>query len=335
MYESKWKRMVHPIIVFIFSIVALSLSLILYIYWYVEVSAGLKGVIERAKLDPGQILAPQTWLVILVLSILVGIILAGIFTIFVYNLKTLRLYRLQRNFINNFTHELKTPVTSLKLYLETFKKYELSREDQLKYINYMIHDADRQADTINRMLNLAKIESKTMKGKFVSRDLVTISKQFYVKNRHVFNGCEVFFHNPSGRTLECQIDLSLFEMLLMNLLTNAFKYNESKVPRLDIIFRPKGRKLHICFEDNGIGLRRPEIKKIFRKFYQTGHSENMTAKGSGLGLYLAEGIIRLHKGKISAANRENNAGSAFTVILPMHAPATVSLGVERKKDGPI
>ena len=333
MYQSKWKWMVHPIFVFIFSIVALSLSLILYIYWYVEVSTGLKGVIEKANFDPGQILAPQTWVVILVLSILVAIILAGIFIIFVYNLKTLRLYRMQRNFINNFTHELKTPVTSLKLYLETFKKYELSREDQLKYINYMIHDTDRQTDTINRMLNLAKIESKTMKGKFVSRDLVAVSKQFYEKNQHVFNGSEVFFHYPSGRTLECQVDISLFEMLLMNLLTNAFKYNESKVPRMDITFTPKGRKLHIAFEDNGIGLRRPEIKKIFRKFYQTGKSENMTAKGSGLGLYLVESIVRLHKGKITAANRENNSGSAFTVILPLHAPATVSLIMERKTDG--
>jgi len=333
MYLPKWKWVVHPIIVFIFSIVALSLSLILYIYWYVEVSAGLKGVIERAKLDPEQILAPQTWVVILVLSILVAIILAGIFIIFVYNLKTLRLYRLQRNFINNFTHELKTPVTSLKLYLETFQKYELSREDQLKYINYMIHDTDRQADTINRMLNLAKIESKTMKGKFVSRDLVAVAKQFYKKNQHVFNRGEVFFHNPSGRMLVCRIDLSLFEMLLMNLLTNAFKYNESKVPRVDITFMPKGRKLYICFEDNGIGLRRPEIKKIFRKFYQTGKSENMTAKGSGLGLYLVDSIIRLHKGRIMAANRENNPGSVFTIILPLNAPAPASsLRLHEKND---
>lgn len=322
MYQSKWKWVVHPIIVFIFSIVALTLSLILYIYWYVEVSDRLKRVIERANFDPGQILAPQTWVVILVLSILVGIILAGIFIIFVYNLKTLRLYRLQRNFINNFTHELKTPVTSLKLYLETLRKYELSREDQLKYINYMIHDADRQADTISRMLNLAKIESKTMKGKFVNTDLVAVLKHFYEKNQHVFKGGEVFIHNPSNRKLECRIDLPLFEMLLMNLLTNAFKYNESKSPRVDITFTPKGRKLHICFEDNGIGLPKAEVKKIFRKFYQTGNSENMTAKGSGLGLYLVESIIRLHKGRVTASSREKESGSIFTIILPLKVPAS-------------
>ena len=87
---------------------------------------GLNAVIRKANLDPNQALASQTWVVILVLSILVGIILMGFFIIFVYNLKTLQLYRLQHNFINSFTHELKTPVTALKLYLETFMKHELS-----------------------------------------------------------------------------------------------------------------------------------------------------------------------------------------------------------------
>ena len=113
MTQLKW--LIHPIMIFIFSIITVAMSLVLYIYWYVEISSGLKGVIEKANLDPGQVLAPQTWVVILILSILVGIILMGIFIIFVYNQKTLQLYRLQRSFINNFTHELKTPVTSLKL----------------------------------------------------------------------------------------------------------------------------------------------------------------------------------------------------------------------------
>ena len=127
MYRSKW--FFHPILILIFSIVALAMSLFLYIYWYMEVSAGLKKVILELNLDPDQVLESQTWVVIMVLSILVGIILMGIFIIFVYHHKTLQLYKIQRNFINNFTHELKTPVTSLKLYLETFEKHELSRED--------------------------------------------------------------------------------------------------------------------------------------------------------------------------------------------------------------
>ena len=103
----------HPISIFVFSTVALVLSLFLYIYWYVEVSTGLEAMVRKLNLEPVQVLAPQTWFVVLVLSILVGIILMGIFTIFVYNKKTIQLYPLQHNFINNFNNELRTPVKSL------------------------------------------------------------------------------------------------------------------------------------------------------------------------------------------------------------------------------
>jgi len=321
--QSKYKWFIHPILIFVFSILAMALSLFLYIYWYVEVSAGLKGVIQRANIDPGQILAPQTWVVILVLSVLVGIILVGIFIIFVYNHKTIQLYRMQRNFINNFTHELKTPVTSLKLYLETFREHILSREDQLKYIGYMIHDADRLSENINHMLSIAKIESKTFKGEFVTRDVVSVSKLFLERNKHIFNDCEIHIHNPSVRTFACRIDLSLFEIILMNLLANAVKYNESAVPRVDITFKPKGRELHIRFEDNGIGLRPPEIKKIFRKFYRSGRSDNISAKGSGLGLYLVDTIVRMHKGRIVAENNGSKKGAVFSVILPFDPPTPI------------
>ncbi|MBW1707476.1 MAG: HAMP domain-containing histidine kinase [Deltaproteobacteria bacterium] len=318
MSQSKW--FLHPILIFISSIAAVFLSLILYIYWYVEVSSGLKGVLERAKLDPDQVLASQTWMVILVLSILVGIILMGIFIIFVYNQKTFQLYRLQRNFISNFTHELKTPVTSLKLYLETFRTYELAREDQLRYIGYMVQDADRLTHNINRILDLAKIESKTYEGKFVKKDLVGEVERFYEKHRHLFDGCEIHIHNPSGRSFLYRISPALFEILLMNLFTNAIKYNESEVPRLDISFESKGRGLHIRFEDNGIGLPKSEFRKVFKKFYQIGRSDDMSAKGTGLGLYLVESIARLHKGKTIAQSKGSGKGSVFSLILPLKTP---------------
>ena len=320
MSQSKW--FLHPILIFISSIVAVTLSLILYIYWYVEVSTGLKRVLERANLDPDQVLASQTWMVILVLSILVGIILMSIFIIFVYNQKTFQLYRLQRNFISNFTHELKTPVTSLKLYLETFRKYELTREDQLKYIGYMVQDADRLTYNINRILDLATIESKTYGGKFVRKDLVQEVERFNEKNRHLFDGCEIHIHNPSGRSFLYRISPALFEILLMNLFTNAIKYNESEGPRLDITFEPKGKGLHIRFEDNGIGLPKSEFRKVFKKFYQIGRSDDMSAKGTGLGLYLVESIARFHKGKMIAESKGSGKGSVFSLILPLKTPGS-------------
>lgn len=310
------KRLLHPIAIFIYSIVAVATSLVLYIYWYVEVSEGLKAVIRKANFDSDQALASQTWVVILVLSILVGIILLGIFIIFVYNQKTFQLLRLQRNFINSFTHELKTPVTSLKLYLQTLEKHELARDDRLKYIGYMIHDTDRLDNHINRILNLARIESKTFKAEFLQRDLVAVLEQFCEKSRHLFNDGVVRIHNPSAGSFFYAIDLSLFEMLLMNLITNAFKYNTSETPQVDITFIHLERHMQIRFEDNGIGLPAKELKKIFRKFYQIGQSENMTAKGSGLGLYLVDTVARLHNGRVNAQSKESGQGSVLTLTLP-------------------
>jgi signal transduction histidine kinase len=312
--RSKW--FFHPIFIFVFSILALATSLGLYIYWYVEVSKGLKSVVHTFDLDKSQIFTPQTWVVILTLSILVGIILVGVFIIFIYNQKLIQLYRMQHNFINNFTHELKTPVTSLNLYLETFLRYELSRDEQVKYVGYMLHDVNRLASNTNRILNLARIESKSFEGEQVNSDLVETVKRFYHNNPHMFQNCQINIHNPAGRSFLYPINVSLFEMLLMNLTTNATKYNDSEVPRIDITFAPQKRQLSIQFTDNGRGIEKGETKKIFRKFYQVGRADDMTASGSGIGLYLAQHIVRIHKGKITAHSEGLGKGSTFSVILP-------------------
>ena len=314
MTRMKW--FFHPILFFIFSILALIASYLLYIYWYIEISTGLEAVVRRFNLEPGQVFRAETWVVVLVMSILIGVILLGIFTIFVYNQKTLQLIRLQDNFINNFTHELKTPVTSLKLFLETFFKYELSREDQLKYINFMIQDVGRISANINRILDLARIEAKSYGGEFDTVDLVQVVERFLENNRYLFSGCKINIHNPSGRAFLYEVNLSFIEMLLMNLLTNGMKYNMSNVPKIDIRFELREKGLNIRFEDNGIGIDKPERKKVFRKFYQVGLPDDMTAKGSGVGLHLVQNIARIHRGKVIAESEGRGMGSTFILTLP-------------------
>lgn len=309
----------HPIAVFVFSVLALASSLVLYIYWYVRVSSGLQALGRRYNLNPSQFLEAETWVVILVLSILVAIILAGTLIIFIYSQKMVRLNRLQHEFINNFTHELKTPVTSLKLYLETFLNHELPREEEIKYIGYMLQDVERLAENINRILNLAKIETKTYGGDFNPADLVSTVEKFMANNRYVFGNSDIRIHNPAGQAFYYPINQALFEMLLMNLLTNALKYNDSGKPRIDIHFLLQKHKLRISFEDNGIGIEPGERKKIFRKFYQAKNSNGHSSRGTGLGLYLVQNIAKMHKGKVVAATKEGERGAVFTLILPFHS----------------
>lgn len=315
MDRSKWFS--HPIFIFILSLSALITSLFLYIYWYIEVSAGLKSVVEKFNLDSRQILTAQTWVVILVLSILVAVILLGMLIIFIYSHKVVQLYRMQHNFIGNFTHELKTPVASLRLYLETFQKYDLERTDQLKYINYMLADTERLSENITRILNLARIESKSYPGEFAELEPADILKRFLENNSRLFASCRVQVHAPLQERFLCRINPSLFEILLINLMTNAMKYNNSKAPAVDIHVQQQKQRLQIRFEDNGIGFDQRESKKIFKKFYQIGRSDDMTAQGSGIGLYMVQSIARIHRGSISAYSHGPGQGAVFTLSLPL------------------
>jgi two-component system, OmpR family, phosphate regulon sensor histidine kinase PhoR len=318
MKQAKW--FIHPITVFVLSTVALAISLFLYIYWYVQVSAGLKSVIDYYRLDARQFFEAQTWVVILILSLLVGVILTGILIIFIYNLKTLQLYRLQHTFINNFTHELKTPVTSLKLYLETFAKYEIPRDEQLKYIGFMLHDTERLSGNINSILNLARIESRVYKGSFTPVDLLETIRTFIAGNTHLFRNCKIRIENPSKETTRYPVIVPLFEMLLMNILTNAMKYNTSGKPSVDISFEQGERTLSIHFRDNGAGILKADLKRIFRKFYRSQSIDLATVGGSGIGLHLVQQIARLHRGKVVADSEGLGKGSVFTLILPKKTP---------------
>lgn len=325
MKQAKW--FIHPVFVFILSTVALAISLFLYIYWYIGVSENLKSVVRRYQLDGDQFFEAKTWVVILILSLLVGVILVGILIIFIYNLKTLQLYRLQHTFINNFTHELKTPVTSLKIYLETFAKYQLPREEQLKYIGFMLQDTERLSGNINSILNLARIESRLHEGEPTPVDLSETIRQFVIQNRHLFHDCDIQVAPPVTGPLIYPLIVPLFEMLLMNILTNAMKYNASGKPRIDITFEQDRQSLQIRFRDNGIGIPKEERKRIFNKFYQGRQGDRfeicpLPVGGSGIGLYLVQQIARLHQGKVAADSEGDGKGSVFTLTLP----ATAAMG---------
>ncbi|MDY0221192.1 MAG: HAMP domain-containing sensor histidine kinase [Desulfobacterium sp.] len=318
---SRWY--LHPVFIFACSILALAGSLVITVSWYMEITAALEVIIKKFHIDPGQIFPSKSGMIFLVLTLLVTVVLAGILLAFIYYQRTVRLFRLQHNFIYNFTHELKTPVTSLKIYLETFMRHTLEPEVARKYTGYMLGDVNRLIENINAILNLARIESRSYGAELTHQDLVQVTRNFCEKNSSLFRTLTITIRNPQDLSFVYPVNLFLFEMLLMNILSNAEKYNESKKPSVEILFGVHKQRMYIDFSDNGIGIERQEIRKIFRKFYQAGRHDSAHVRGSGLGLYLVFSIAKIHGWKVAAKSRGKGRGSTFTLTPPRKETADI------------
>lgn len=309
MFKGRW--FFHPVFVFIFSIMALGTSLFLYIRTYLQANDAFVSYLEARNIDPTQFADSDTWLNVVVLSVLVAIILTGVILIFVYYQKMIRLYRMQQNFISGFTHELKTPIASLRLFLDTFTRHDLPREEQVKYFAYMRRDTERLSDNVTQILDLAKIEDKKYEGEFIVYDLNDFVDSWVSKCPHFFEQCEIKVIKEEGDDTRVRLDGRLFEMLLMNLVTNGINYNDSTNKKIDIKIQSLDKKILLMVSDNGLGIPKKEVTQIFKKFYQVGK----TSKGTGLGLYMVNHIVRIHKGSVKVES-PNEKGSQFIVELP-------------------
>ena len=308
MIKSKWY--VHPVFVFVVSIAAIGTSLQIYISSSIEVSASFAEFMRKNHVNPDKFLASSSSLNIVILSILCVLVVASIAIIFTYYRKVISLYRMQQNFINGFTHELKTPVTSLKLYLDTFSMYELDRETQLKYIDFMKRDANRLSDNVSMILNLARIEDKKYVVDYTHIYFEEFITELLGNNEHLFKNAVIDFKGEPH--LYFYVDKALLETLFMNLLVNALTYNMNDKPEISINALLDGSNVKIAIQDNGIGLDKDDKKRIFKKFYRV----KKVVKGSGIGLYLSQQIAKLHNGSLKADSLGPGLGSTFTIIIP-------------------
>ncbi len=318
---SRWY--LHPVFIFACSLFALATFLVLTVSLYMEIRSALEVVMLKFNIAPQAIFPSKTGMTILVLSLLIFVVLAGIFLAFIYYQKTVNLFRLQHNFIYNFTHELKTPVTSLRLYLETFIRHPMDPGDVKKYSTDMLKDIDRLTENIDRILNLARIESQNFGSKVTRESLVVVLKDFCRKNASLFRDLEVKIKNPSGGKFEYPVNVFLLDILLTNIFSNAIRYNESRTPCLTILFKSYLQKVTIEFIDNGIGVEKQDAKKIFRKFYQGDRNSNQANTGSGLGLYLVSSIAAIHGWRASVSSDGKGNGAKFTITIPRASIASV------------
>jgi two-component system phosphate regulon sensor histidine kinase PhoR len=233
-------------------------------------------------------------------------------------LKQKRLSEIQKDFINNMTHEFKTPLSSILASSETLKttlESEKLLSDRVgRYLNIIHTEGKRLQNQVEAVLKMANLETTRLKkDNLVLNSLITAAVDSVETTIHSANG-EVVLDLPLESIVVSGDSLHLSNVL-SNLIDNALKYNNGP-PLLKIqLQRQGGNKARLVIEDNGIGISKEQLPRIFDKFYRvpTGNVHNV--KGFGLGLYYVRSVIKAHNGSISAES-EPGRGTKMTITLP-------------------
>ena len=306
---------------FVFAQLAWLALLGLWIYWYVANYLIFKQVGDQ--LSPQLAVdSPNVLIFVLGIILLVGIEVAMVLTF--RNLTVqMKITSLYDNFIGNVSHELKSPLSSIQLFLETLSAKEVSADKRLEFYGMMQKDADRLKQLINSILEISRLEQKRIAHNYhvynaekIVRELVHDSIiQFRVPDD------SVKFEGTSDA--RCVIDKEAMQIVFDNLLSNSIKYSPNKA---EIIVKLSSNEKYLTIEfcDKGIGILAKDQKRIFEKFHRIANSNVPNVKGTGLGLYWAKEIVKFHGGKISVYSEGIEKGTIISIKLPIYQTAKSS-----------
>jgi two-component system sensor histidine kinase CiaH len=232
--------------------------------------------------------------------------------VFVYRYVRRQFYmqQQQQNFMMAVTHELKTPISVLKLNLETMQKYSLDAEKQKRLIGVMLKETSRLNFLTNNILVASQLEGGGYKFSKEELDLSDLLKDCIQDFRSRFP--ERIFESEIQQSADVKGDALLLQIMINNLLENAVKYSSKETPVLAVLTKEKD-SIQLQIIDEGPGIEEEEKKKVFSKFYRVGNEATRKTQGTGLGLYLCSKIAHDHNADISVTNNIPR-GSKFTVI---------------------
>lgn len=223
--------------------------------------------------------------------------------------RDVELARLQKNFLLSVTHEFKSPLASIKLYLETMGKHELEKEKQKTFIRKAILDTERLNNLVENALMASMIDHRK---DFLNReefDLSLLITSITNNFREIPGHPEISLNIADN--IKLKGDKNALRILLDNLLENAVKYSPKELP-ISISLRENSDNITLKVVDQGIGIPDQEKQKVFQKFYRSGNEETRNTKGTGLGLYLVNYIVKQHNGTIRVLDNQPT-GAIFEV----------------------
>jgi two-component system, OmpR family, sensor histidine kinase SenX3 len=228
------------------------------------------------------------------------------------------------NFINAVTHELKTPVASIRLYLETLKSRPVEEAKRQQFYDIMLEDSDRLLYTIEQVLKAGRATAG-QHGELVPVNLSEVIEQSrsIACSRHHLPDTALAFANrlPSGAAAMVLGDQDDLRTAVLNLLDNAVKYSGPSVHVLVELAAGERDQYLVRVQDQGIGIPNTELKTIFERFHRIRNTATSRIKGTGLGLFIVHSVAKRHKGRVYAESGGAGLGSTFTLQLPVAAAA--------------
>lgn len=255
---------------------------------------------------------------IIQIIVLGGFLVIGFVIVYRNLRKEILLARQQRNFILSITHELKSPIAAIQLVLETFIRRELTREQILKLSNNALRENVRLHDLVQNILMAARIEGQA-EFDHSPIDFKMMVYEIVEKYKEQRPSIKFNFEADEEDIIYINGDRGLLSSVIHNLIENAIKY-ASKQPIIDIRLSKNKDLLMFEVADYGLGIPNEEKIRVFEKFYRIGNEETRHTKGTGLGLYITEQIVRIHKGTIQIVDNKPQ-GAVFQVSLPVSKEA--------------
>jgi signal transduction histidine kinase len=249
--------------------------------------------------------------------VVVALIIAGLIVYTVFLVLEIRRNEEHDSFINSVTHELKTPIASIRLYLETLLARPVSEEQRRHFYTIMLADADRLHDTVDQVLraSVARERTSTAMTTLDIASLVRECVELAVVRHHLPDGAIRFDSHPLTPLL-VRGDAQGLRTVVSNLLDNAVKYSGAEVHAVVSVAAPAPGTVWIRVQDRGVGIPKKQLKRIFNRFYRVQMPRLKQVKGTGLGLYIVRSIARAHGGRVFANSEGEGRGATFTVELP-------------------
>jgi two-component system, OmpR family, phosphate regulon sensor histidine kinase PhoR len=251
----------------------------------------------------------RTWMILGEGAVFFSIVIFAIVQIRKSIMKDIELSRQQKNFLLAVTHELKTPIASVKLYLQTLKRHQLDDEKRNEIATNALTENERLQQIIDNILSVSQLENRTFQ---LHKEQINIQQAINtaLNAARMQNACEIETSCP--KNLNFKLDKNAFHSVLSNLLDNSLKY-AGDFPRIAVHCSGNDKQLTVVFEDNGPGVPAEKLDVIFQRFARLGHEETRSSKGVGLGLYIVKELVRAMNGEIKAENI-SSGGLRFTLI---------------------